>query len=157
MKLADWQKDSSQIKTEMVQYWIKGAMITAQMPNKRAKELVESGSAFVISGQAISAIIEQHQSKEKAYYLIAQYYYFAGTLNAPRSGKININQDQYGTLEVETNPDVLIKFPSLVNAKEHLTECGYEHTGYGNWIIKGVYYLSHGEYAKPVIRIVKER
>ncbi len=52
-----WQTDPSLIDTETVQYWRDGVMLTAQMKKERARELVETGQAFVITGQAIGTIL----------------------------------------------------------------------------------------------------
>lgn len=54
---AQWQQDASKIETSTVQYWRMGVMVTAQMTKERAQELVRGGSAFVITSQAIGAII----------------------------------------------------------------------------------------------------
>ena len=56
---AQWQKDPNSIDATLprVQYWTKGGtMLTAQMPNETAKELVRIGKAFVITGQAINEL-----------------------------------------------------------------------------------------------------
>lgn len=53
----DWQKNPESIKIERVQYWRRGIMLTAQMTKEAAQELVENGEAFVITGQAIGAVI----------------------------------------------------------------------------------------------------
>ena len=53
MKPTKWQQDSSNIKTEKVQFWQKGVMITAQMTRGQAQKMVEVGLAYVISAQAI--------------------------------------------------------------------------------------------------------
>ena len=52
-----WQKDSSHIDTNKVQYWRNDIMITAQMTKEHAKELVDSGRAIVITGQAIQSLV----------------------------------------------------------------------------------------------------
>lgn len=52
----EWQKDPSNIKTENVQYWQNGIMVTARMSRKEAQELVSDGYAFVITDQAIGAL-----------------------------------------------------------------------------------------------------
>ena len=59
MKPTKWQQDSSNIKTEKVQFWQKGVMITAQMTRGRAQKMVEVGLAYVISAQAIGDLDEQ--------------------------------------------------------------------------------------------------
>ena len=54
--MKDWQRDSSNIKTETVQFWMNGCMATAQMSKAQAVNAVNKGAAFVISEQAIGAI-----------------------------------------------------------------------------------------------------
>jgi hypothetical protein len=49
----EWQKNPEEITTSRVQYWANGIMITAQLSNKEAKEMVGNGMAFVICSQAI--------------------------------------------------------------------------------------------------------
>ena len=51
------QLDPKRIETDTVQYWRNGVMMTAQMSNATAQEMVRDGRAFVISSQAIGAII----------------------------------------------------------------------------------------------------
>lgn len=50
------------IKTKTVQYWRNGIMMTAQMSQSAARELVRKGGAFVISSQAIGAIVDGKKS-----------------------------------------------------------------------------------------------
>jgi uncharacterized metal-binding protein len=52
----EWQKNPEAIKTDKVQYWRNGIMLTAQMTKQTAQELVKNGSAFVICEQAIGAL-----------------------------------------------------------------------------------------------------
>ena len=52
------QNNPDSIKTERVQYWRNGVMLTAQMSKSTARELVENGEAFVISSQAVGAMID---------------------------------------------------------------------------------------------------
>jgi len=47
--------DPNRIETETVQYWRNGVMVTAMMTRETAQELVRTGQAYVISGQAIRA------------------------------------------------------------------------------------------------------
>lgn len=51
-----WQKDVNNIKTAKVQFWQNGIMVTAQMDRMKARELVATHQAFVISTQAIGAL-----------------------------------------------------------------------------------------------------
>lgn len=51
--------DANRIKTDRVQFWRNGIMVTAMMTRERACELVRDGLAYVISSQAIGAIEEQ--------------------------------------------------------------------------------------------------
>ena len=60
--MSDKVKSEDRIKTETVQYWRNGIMVTAQMTKATAKELVKNGEAFVISSQAIGAIIDGKKS-----------------------------------------------------------------------------------------------
>ena len=54
---AKWQKNPEEIKTSTVQFWTNGTMVTAQMSNKEAREMVANGSAFVITSQAIGHLL----------------------------------------------------------------------------------------------------
>lgn len=57
-KPADWQLDSTNIKTNKVQYWRNGVM--AQILDKdRAIALVNQKKAFVMCDQAIGALNEK--------------------------------------------------------------------------------------------------
>lgn len=51
-------KESDKITTEKVQYWRNGIMLTAQMNQETAKQLIDTKQAFVITCQAIGAIID---------------------------------------------------------------------------------------------------
>ena len=51
-----WQKDYRNIDTGYVQFWSNGIMVTARMIKTDAIELVRSGKAFVITGQAIGML-----------------------------------------------------------------------------------------------------
>ena len=53
----NWQHDPEQINTNNVQFWHNGIMVTAQMTKATAQEKVRNGTAFVISGQAIGAMV----------------------------------------------------------------------------------------------------
>lgn len=53
MKPTEWQRDPKNVKTEKVQFWQNGVMITAQMTCGQARKMVEVGIAYVISAQAI--------------------------------------------------------------------------------------------------------
>jgi len=50
-----WQLDPKTLKTEKVQYWRKGVMMTL-FTKSHAQHLVETGRAFVISDQAIGLL-----------------------------------------------------------------------------------------------------
>lgn len=50
--------EANKIKTAKVQYWKNGIMLTAQMTREQAQKLVEAGEAFVITDQAIGAIVD---------------------------------------------------------------------------------------------------
>jgi hypothetical protein len=52
----DWQKVAENVTTRTVQFWRNGTMVTAQMKNERARELVKDKMAFVICEQAIGAL-----------------------------------------------------------------------------------------------------
>jgi len=50
------QLNPNDIKTKKVQLWQNGIMITAQIDNRDARNMVSNGFAFVITSQAIGAI-----------------------------------------------------------------------------------------------------
>lgn len=52
----DWQRNPDKIKTNRVQFWSNGIMLTAQLTNAEAKEMVRTGKAYVITEQAIGDI-----------------------------------------------------------------------------------------------------
>ncbi len=54
----DWQKDATKITTDTVQFWSAGNLANAQMSNKEARLLVETGNAFVINDQAIGLLVD---------------------------------------------------------------------------------------------------
>ena len=51
-----WQFEAESIDTDKVQWWRNGVMLTAQLAKADACEMVERGTAYVISGQAIGVI-----------------------------------------------------------------------------------------------------
>jgi len=51
-----WQLDPQSVKTNRVQLWRHGNMMTAQLKLIEARTLIENGSAFVISDQAIGSM-----------------------------------------------------------------------------------------------------
>lgn len=53
----EWQKNPELIKTNHVQFWASGIMVTAQMTKKQAQQMIKVGSAFVISEQAIGHLL----------------------------------------------------------------------------------------------------
>ena len=53
MKPTEWQQNAENVKSEKVQFWQNGVMITAQMTRGRSRKMVEVGIAYVISEQAI--------------------------------------------------------------------------------------------------------
>ena len=55
--LQDWQLDPNRITSETVQYWRNGVMLTAQMRRAEARERVRTGLAFVMTSQAIGALV----------------------------------------------------------------------------------------------------
>ena len=52
-----WQQDPNQVQSERVQFWSNGVMVTAQMSCSEAQDRVWTGRAFVISSQAIGAMV----------------------------------------------------------------------------------------------------
>ena len=52
-KPTEWQKDAQNVKTERVQFWQNGVMVTTQMTRGQAQRMVEVEIAYVISAQAI--------------------------------------------------------------------------------------------------------
>lgn len=57
LKPQAWQLNPENVKTETVQYWRNGIMLTAQMSRMGAREMIRQKTAFVISDQAIGALI----------------------------------------------------------------------------------------------------
>lgn len=57
MPQRDWWRDPENVKTEMVQFWRMGVMVTAMMSLEKAREAVRNGNAFVISNQAIGHMV----------------------------------------------------------------------------------------------------
>ena len=55
-KPSGWQLDPEKITTSKVQFWRNGSMLTAQISNEEAKQMIKDGKAFVISAQAIGAL-----------------------------------------------------------------------------------------------------
>lgn len=54
---AEWQTKPENVTTDKVQLWSQsGTMVTAQLSNKDAREMVANGSCFVITSQAIGWI-----------------------------------------------------------------------------------------------------
>lgn len=55
-----WQLDPNALctKSNEVQYWHNGLMVTGQMPKAKAQALVANGEAFVISEQAVGAMVD---------------------------------------------------------------------------------------------------
>ena len=58
VNLSQAKRDPMGLKTERVQYWRNGIMVTAQMPLETARRLVAKGEAYVITDQAIGDIGE---------------------------------------------------------------------------------------------------
>lgn len=52
-----WQINPETITSNKVQYWSNGTMITAQITNEKAKNMIKNGEAFAISSQAIGQMI----------------------------------------------------------------------------------------------------
>ena len=49
-----WQKDPNQIDTQNVQLWNENnVMLTAKLSTQEAREMIDDGRCFVITGQAI--------------------------------------------------------------------------------------------------------
>lgn len=55
-KLKSWQTNPESITSSSIQLWTNGTMRTAQLENAVAKAMVASGTAFVITSQAIGSI-----------------------------------------------------------------------------------------------------
>jgi len=63
-KPQEWQVNPENIDTAKVQYWSYGGiMITAQMTQADARQLVREGKAYIITGQAIGQM-EQFAVKD---------------------------------------------------------------------------------------------
>ena len=52
-----WQLDPSRVTTATVQMWRNGVMVTAMMSNEAARQAVREGRAFVMSSQAVGAMV----------------------------------------------------------------------------------------------------
>ena len=52
------QQDPNRVTSRNVQYWRNGVMMTAQMTQDQARQQVSNGSAFVISSQAVGALVD---------------------------------------------------------------------------------------------------
>jgi hypothetical protein len=50
----DWQKDSSNLKTEKVQHWTVSGTMLGVYPVASARENVDAGFAWVVSDQAVA-------------------------------------------------------------------------------------------------------
>ena len=57
-----WQRDPNQVQSDYVQFWSNGVMVTAQMSCSDAQDRVWTGRAFVISSQAIGALVDGKMS-----------------------------------------------------------------------------------------------
>ena len=57
-KLSAWQLNPKNIKTDKVQFWQNGVMITAQMDKENAQAMVRNGRAFIITEQVINSMID---------------------------------------------------------------------------------------------------
>ena len=52
----DYQRNPQNVQSRNVQLWRNGVMITAQISQSDARDMVANGQAFVISAQAIGAM-----------------------------------------------------------------------------------------------------
>lgn len=50
--------EADMLDTNKVQFWKNGVMMTAQLPLEEAKKMVREGKAFVITAQAIGAMVD---------------------------------------------------------------------------------------------------
>lgn len=79
------------------------------------------------------------------YRILAHYYYYQGTWNAPEDGYL------------WSDPDHYLEFDSHETALDWLEEnCGKMELckGKATYVPKGTYYLNHGEYERPMYTIV---
>lgn len=58
-----WQLDPEQIKTDKVQFWRHGVLVSGYFSKERAKEMVRAKTAFVMSDQAIGALASDGTSE----------------------------------------------------------------------------------------------
>ena len=54
----NWQTIPDSIKSEPVQYWHNGVMVTARLSKKEAQKLIIDGKAFAMTDCAIGALID---------------------------------------------------------------------------------------------------
>ena len=52
------QRDPNRVTSQNVQYWANGVMRTAQMTQDQARQQVRDGTAFVITSQAVGAVVD---------------------------------------------------------------------------------------------------
>ena len=57
-----WQVDPSNVKTNKVQFWSNGTMVTAEMNQVNARQAVSEGRAFVMTEQAVGAMVNGQMS-----------------------------------------------------------------------------------------------
>lgn len=81
------------------------------------------------------------------YYILAIYYYYPGTLNAPTNGELWDHNHEH-PLRFESVQDAVSELASR-GATYKLSAQSYTH--------KGVYVTRHGEYASPIYKIRKKR
>lgn len=82
-------------------------------------------------------------------------YYYAGTLYAPQD---HFCSEEELTCDHRPNPDAeeAMLFDTIADAEKFLTETvGLEEVGKKKFSAPGTYYLSHGEYSRPVYLIRK--
>ena len=84
------------------------------------------------------------------YYIRAEYFYFAGTFNAPQDGAL---RDESGRrLEFATREQAA---EYLAGTDGELESMGCREHAAGKYSPAGTYYLSHGEYSSPTYTIRK--
>ena len=90
-----------------------------------------------------------------SYRIKVDYYYFQNTINAPLSGYI----EDFGGYDNKSRPIFSpIEFETVAQAYSYLlNDLEVAYTGDGEFSSKGVYVCRHGEYSRPIYKIVNRR
>lgn len=77
--------------------------------------------------------------------LSATYFYYPGTYNIPKNGPYH-HEGNFDRFIVNSKEEILDFLKNDLNCST---------IGNGEWTPNGTYYLHHGEYAKPIYRIIR--